>query len=163
MTKSVAKESELLLAVLKEHEELLAELYKAYAERFGENRDFWMELSRDETSHASWLNDLQDQIADCPDAMVAERFPVAAVEASIKYVKRQIEKAGKPEFKNANALSIALDLETALIENKYFEVMEGDHPRVKQVLQLLKQDTREHLDMVREAVRLQNDSTPDRA
>ena len=154
MTKSVAKEAELLLAVLMEHEEWLAELYRAYGERFGEHLDFWMELSHEETYHANWLYDLQHQIADCPDAMVVERFPVTAVETSIKYVKRQIEKAGKPEFKHANALSIALDLETALIENKFFEVLDGDHLRVKQVLQLLKQDTREHIEMIRDAVRL---------
>lgn len=155
MTKNVAKEPEVLLAVLEEHEELLAELYSAYGERFGENRDLWMELSREETCHASWLNDLQDQIRDFPDAMVVDRFPIAAVETSIKYVKTQIEKASKPEFKHTNALSIALDLETALIENKYFEVLDGDHPRVRQTLQLLKQDTREHIEMIRDAVKLQ--------
>jgi hypothetical protein len=158
MTKSVAKEAEQQLNVLMEHEELLAELYKVYGEKFGENLNFWMELSEEETCHSSWLNDLQNEIGDCPDAMIVDRFPILAIESSIEYVKRQIEKAGNSELKHVNALLIARDLEAGLIENKYFEVLEGDHPRVKQVLQLLSQSTREHLEMIRDAVKAEEDT-----
>lgn len=153
MTESMTKEAGQLLTVLKEHEELLAELYKVYAEKFEEDRDFWMELSREEVYHAGWLGNLQDEIGDCPDAMVVERFPVTAVENSIEYVKRQIAKAAERDFTHVNALSIAMNLEVGLLENKYFEVLVGDHPRVKQVLQLLAQSTREHLETVRSAIK----------
>ena len=153
MTNTIAKDTQPLLAILKEHEELLSDLYSVYAKRFEEHISFWSELSREETDHAGWLQDLADQIADYQNAFVADRFPVAAVKISIEHVNKQIEKATKHEFTHRDALSIALDLEVSLLENKYFEVLEGDHPRVKQVLQLLSQSTKEHLQTIRNAVK----------
>ncbi len=48
-----------------------------------------------------------------------------------------------------NALSIALYIEEALIERKFFEVIEGDSVGLKHVLLDVAAATRSHIDRVR--------------
>lgn len=50
-----------------------------------------------------------------------------------------------------NALSGAMYLEQALIENKYFEIFEGDSAQIKHILGILADSTREHYQRIRKS------------
>lgn len=147
---NVVKAPNRLLEALKVHEKEIARLYEVYAEVFPVYRSFWIELSKEEIEHANWIERLQAGIENGSEDFVVERFPVAAIEYSIGYVKELVYKAKEADFQFIDALSEALHLEEALIESKYFEVLGGDSAETKRTLTLLADSTREHYQKVKE-------------
>ncbi len=141
---NVAQKPEQLLDLLKEHENGLAELYKSYSEIFLEYKDFWQELAIEETRHAQWLDNLKTKIESGAGCFIIERFPINAIKTSLNFVNQCIGKAYEPDFQHINALSTALHLEEALIEKKYFEVLQGDGSDVKDTFDKLSADTQQH-------------------
>ncbi len=95
---NIAQEPQLLLNLLKEHEEGIAKLYIAYSEIFSEYKSFWEELSKEEIQHAKWLNNLQAKIEDGSCCFVLERFSSAAIETSLKFVNKCLFKAYEDGF-----------------------------------------------------------------
>lgn len=138
------------LNLLKDHEEALGQLYAAYAFRFPSDREFWLGLSREEQEHANWVQSLRSRIEDDPSSLVVDRFPTAAIEHSLAYIAKLIERAEASGTTRINALSNALDLERALLEHRYFEVFSSGDPQIHRTLQLLQQNTQTHLRKVQD-------------
>ncbi len=136
------------LDLLKEHELAIGRLYGAYARRFPRDREFWLSLSREERQHAQWVDSLRMRVDEDSSALVADRFPTGTIELSLAYVNRLTENADAPSLTRTKALSIALDLERALLEHRYFEVFRSDDPRIERTLQLLRQSTQSHQEKV---------------
>jgi rubrerythrin len=134
--------------LLREHEKAIGRLYAAYAHRFPRDREFWLGLAREEQQHAQWVESLQARVEEDPSSLAVDRFPTGTIELSLAYVNRLTENAGDPHLTRANALSIALDLERALLEHRYFEVFAGNDPQIQRTLQLLRQCTQTHLQKV---------------
>jgi rubrerythrin len=66
----------------------------------------------------------------------------------LEYIKNQITEAQNKKISAKNALSVARDLESGLIEKKFFEVFEPDCRELKQVLLDLADATREHYNRI---------------
>lgn len=147
---NTAKAPAEILEAMKEHEQALARLYGLYAEKYPEYKNFWMSLSLEENQHAAWLDKLWSEIENGSEDIVVERFPIGAVQRSTEYVKKLEDTVNQPDFTLVNALSTALRLEEVLMENKFFEVCEGDGVKTKRTLNLLAQSTMEHCHKVRE-------------
>lgn len=139
-----------LLEALKVHEKEISGLYKVYSDVFLLYRSFWLDLSKEETEHANWIERLQSRIENGSEVMVAERFPLAAIEHSIGYVKELAHQAKENDVEFIDALSEALHLEEALSESKYFEVLAGDSAETKRTLTLLAESSRKHYQKVKE-------------
>ena len=139
------------LNLLREHEEAISRLYAAYARRFPADRDFWLSLSQEESQHASWIGLLRERTEEESSGLIVNRFPAAAITHSLNYISRLIEGANRPDLTPVNALSAALDIEQALLENRYFEVFDSNSAEVRRVLELLAQETRAHIEKVRYA------------
>ncbi len=140
------------LDMLREHEKAIGRLYEAYARRFPQDGEFWLILAQEEQQHAGWIELLQTKVEDDPSAMIVNRFPAAAINYSLHYLSRLTEDAQQPSLTPINALSAALDIEQALLENKYFEVFTSDSAAIQRLLHLLTQATRAHLEKVRSAL-----------
>jgi len=147
---NIALAPEVILEAMKEHEQALARLYKVYASKFLEYKGFWTELSHEEVQHANWVDKLQTDIEDSTEDFIAERFPLGAIQLSTEFVKNQAIAADEPDFVFINALSTALRLEEALMENKYFEVIETDSAKTKHTLAMLARSTQEHYQRIRQ-------------
>ncbi|MFC1622634.1 hypothetical protein ACFL1Y_01395 [Patescibacteria group bacterium] len=139
-----------LVDMMIEHEQKIGELYTAYAKKFPEFKDFWSQLVQEEGDHAGLLNTLYSKIGQGVVFFEDGRFPKKGIQISLDYVKEQTERAKKGEVELINALSVAVDLEKSLLESKCFEVFESDTVELKNVLQKLADDTKEH------AVRIEN-------
>jgi hypothetical protein len=137
------------LDMLREHEKAIGRLYVTYAHRFPQDCDFWLGLSQEEDQHAQWIELLHSKIEEELSGLIVNRFPTVAISHSISYINRLIESANRPSLTPVNALSVALDIEQALLENRYFEVFESDSAEIKRVLELLSQGTKAHLERVR--------------
>jgi c-di-GMP-related signal transduction protein len=119
---------------------------------FPDYKDFWSELSGDETSHAKCIRELTSKIEQGLVYFNEERFQPAAIARSLQYIEQMQERALQPDFSLINALSIASFIEDALIENEYFEVFEGDSAELQEVLHILASATNEHWDRVHKAL-----------
>ena len=146
---NIAIAPEVILEAMKEHEQSLARLYERYALKFREYKGFWSELSLEEVQHARWIDKLQTDIKDSSEDFIVERFPLGAIQRSTEYVNKQADTADQPDFVLINALSTALRLEEAMMENKYFEVIETDSAKTKHTLAMLAQSTQEHYQKIR--------------
>ena len=72
------------------------------------------------------------------------------IQTSTVYVHSQIASALQHNLKLINALSIAVDIEQTMLENKFFQVFETDSIELKNVLQALEKATQEHLKKVKD-------------
>jgi len=133
-----------IIELLAEHEKEISRLYKEYARKFPEKKDFWSKIAGEEIGHASWIFKLRSQAEEGSLYFKEGRFKMEAIKTSLEYLKSQIAKAQNNKISAKNALSVARDIENGLIEKKFFEVFEPDCREIKQVLLDLAAATREH-------------------
>jgi len=107
-----------------------------------------MELSREEIQHANWISGLAARVEDGSDCFVVNRFPIGAIKHSIAYVEELANAPDQADFLLMNAISTALYIEKAMIENKYFKVFSGDGVETKRILNALAQSTQSHYQRV---------------
>ena len=140
-----------ILDLLAENEEAVARLYRAYAEKFPKQKDFWNDLFKEEIQHSRWIKKLST--GTHPPAQVKEdRFDEAVFKISFDYLEEKLAQATDDDLSHNDALAIALDIETGMFERGYFEVFEGDDPALKKVLNLLAKETKAHTDALRNAL-----------
>lgn len=136
------------LQMLIEHENTISELYAAYADRFSDHRQYWLELAHEETEHADAIRKLLP-LADRGNRVInAAGFKPAAVNTSITYLRDQIRSARGGFVTLRDALSTALDLEKAMIERKFFDIFETPAPEAQSVLMTLTEGTQKHIDTI---------------
>ena len=132
------------------HEEAIAALYKAYADKFPDDQDFWMGLSDEELHHAQWLRKLRDLIMKGMAKLNEGRFKVEPIERSIKYIEGYTRQAKNEEMTMLSALSVASDIEHALLEKKFLEIYTSDDERVAKTIETLQAATNAHRIMIDE-------------
>ena len=137
-----------IIELLAEHEKEISRLYQEYARIFPEQKDFWSKIVREEIEHANWIFKLRSKIKEGSLYFEEGRFKTDAIKTSIEYIKNQITKAQNNKISIKNALSVARDIESGLIEKKFFEVFEPDCREIKQVLLDLAAATREHYNRI---------------
>jgi rubrerythrin len=138
-----------IVSSLAEHEQAIGRLYRTYASRFPQHRDFWSRLADEEDQHAMWLRRLLVRVEEGLGCVRADRFDRSAVADSLRRVGQMVEEAAKPEFSSADALRTALAVEETLLEAEYFEVFEGTAAEVVQVQYCLADATRDHSRRIR--------------
>ncbi|MHC4156665.1 MAG: hypothetical protein ACYST6_17335 [Planctomycetota bacterium] len=139
------------IEMLTKHEETIGQLYKAYAERYTDHRDFWLGLSADEDQHARWINELRSKIEDGSVHFNQDRFQIPPIRHSLNYVEKMLLKSVEADFELIEAFSTAWYIEDALLENKFFEVFETDSADLKETLRKLSEATEEHRQRIHDA------------
>ena len=132
------------------HEETIGDLYTAFANRFPDDREFWAELSDEEYAHADWVRALAGRVEGGELTINEGRFSTKALENSMNYIKGWIKQAESEEITLLYALSIAKDIENALLDKNFFEVFEADSEDMANVLNALIEASGEHRDRVLE-------------
>lgn len=141
-------DTENIIGLLAFHEEVISRLYKVFANRFTDDRDFWLELSIEEIEHANWLHKLTERACAGEANLKAHMFKKPALENSINYIEGLIKNHELKIISKTNALSVAVDLEKSLLESRYFQVFESDFPETIETLHALERSTKEHLERV---------------
>ena len=140
-----------MIELLTKNEELIAELYTAYSEKFPDYREFWREIAEEEEKHARWMRSLQAY----PDDILSfdeGRIKPELMRISFSYLDQKIREASTEGITIADALTIALELETNMIERNYFKLFHGDSDELKSIFQDLESDTQNHTNRVRNAL-----------
>jgi EAL domain-containing protein (putative c-di-GMP-specific phosphodiesterase class I) len=140
-----------IMETMAKREEAVAELYKVYGEKFAPYRQFWLELSEEEVGHAGLIRQLIEKLRAGLVFFNNERFTAQAINDSLEYVRENIESLKTKEISEINALAIAYDLETGLLERKFFEIVESDSVEIKHLLSSLAEATSHHREVVKRA------------
>ncbi len=141
------------IEALANHEEAISELYRKYSDKFPDYEQFWLGLAEEEVLHAKWIRELMDEIEEGTAFFNEGRFNIVAVQTSLKYIKKQIVDSENQEISLPFALFLALDIENALLERKYFEIFEGDSVKLKHVLQDHAEAEDLHRDRIKKALK----------
>lgn len=141
-----------IIEMLAKNEKVISQLYKIYAKKFLDYKNFWSRLAEEEIEHAGWIYKLHSKIKEGSLYFNEGRFKKEALQSFLNYARNELVRTEIQEMLLINALSLALDIENTLIEHKYFEVFEGDSVELKQVLLNLDRATNEHLDRIKKVL-----------
>jgi hypothetical protein len=141
-----------VVQMLADHELALKELYQTYATALPSLKDLWLKLAEDEQRHADWLDSLGSGAGGANGPGPGSWPRPAAIETSLKYVRGQIVRARQAQVTLLIALSVAKDLESALLEKEFFKVAQGASPEVRAVLGRLITATETHWQTVTDAL-----------
>lgn len=137
-----------ILELMAQNEAAVAQLYAHYAQHFPQLNDFWTKLSKEEVEHAKIIRGLIPHVQQKTVFFNQDRFPRAAIESTLKYVSQEVARLKREKIPLMKALSIAFQIESSLIEKKYFGVFEGDNFKLKTLLNELRLATKRHVEMV---------------
>ncbi|NOQ43425.1 MAG: hypothetical protein GQ560_03070 [Dehalococcoidia bacterium] len=140
------------IEALANHEEAISELYRKYSGKFPDYEQFWLGLAEEEVLHTKWIRELRDDIEEGTVFFNEGRFNIVGVQTSLNYIKKQIVDSENQEISLPFALFLALDIENALLERKYFEIFEGDSVGLKNILQDLAEATELHRARIEQAL-----------
>ena len=136
------------IKLLIENEKLVSKLYAIYADKFTEEKKFWLEKVAEENTHAELLEGIWSIIQEIPSFFEEDRFSIEAIELTTSFVKDSIQKAESCSL--IDALSMAREIEHSLIERYFFKVMPGDSVLVQNAFVKIEQDTKKHREEIQE-------------
>lgn len=132
------------------HEERMAEIYRLFSDFSSSYTNFWKEMVVDETRHVAWLRILNERLKNGKLEINVQRFPREAVQLSLNYINQQIELYKREGISSKKAFMIAVDIESALIERKFFEAFEGLDEEAKEIVVRIIEETEKHQKKVKE-------------
>ncbi len=138
-----------VLQLLVQHEVAIKQLYEAFAATFAHRREFWQGLAADEQRHADSLGTLRLAAAT---KQLLERIRPQAIKSSIAYVESQAIKARARLLTLLQALALARDFETALLEKQFAVLIGAASKEVGAVITGLVAETEQHRKAILEAI-----------
>ena len=141
-----------ILALLAHNEELVGELYRKYAGRFPELKEFWNGLAQAENMHSAWLSHLNSGITE-KTLIVTDRFSPAAVTTFQNYLIRETADTGQKDYSEKQALTTALYIEKSFIEKDFYQCVTSTDRSTAEVLEAIMDESREHLELIRKKMK----------
>jgi thiol peroxidase len=141
------------LKTMVRNEEATSRLYKLFAEKFPQLKDFWTKLVDEEVDHAAHLAEFYKKVETGEMVLDEGRFSMLAVEAFAEHMKRILEYIAGKDITARDALEMALDVEETFLEKSFFEVIETDSPDVEGLLNTLSVSTEQHRERIKEKLR----------
>ncbi len=136
------------LRMLIDHEVAISDLYTAYAELFSDHGDYWNLLASEERQHADAISGLLEIVDGEVRVVETSGFKPIAIMTSIDYLRGHTSRARTSPVALPAALSIALDIEKAMIERKFFGIFDTAAPEARAVLKILEEGTHTHIETI---------------
>ena len=133
-------------------ENLANELYKVFAEKFPEERDFWLDIARDEQEHASIISMLGASIAEGGADFDENRFTAEEIKSSLESVKNSLAEAKSGDISMKDALAMSLELEEQILEHSYFEVFIPRTEGIRDFIAGVISATKRHRDKIKQKI-----------
>jgi hypothetical protein len=136
------------VGLLQEHEEALALFYRTCADYFPKYEEFWLSMTAEESKHADWIRRLRSKAETGSLAISDRHLREGAIRTSLEFVNKEILVSRRRPL--SKVLLIVMNVESGMIERKFFEVFENDSKEFKSLLGKLQKATQKHLERVRE-------------
>lgn len=135
--------NELIQEIIR-HEVSLEKMYKQFAKSHPNHRQFWSQIAREEALHVKWIKSLADHYTNGHIGLSDIKLNHQTLKTSISHLERQIEASKNGRLSLLNAVSIALDIEKSMIENKFFEIFDLGEGKRRQIRAGLEKETSKH-------------------
>jgi hypothetical protein len=126
----------------------ISKLYSLFSVQFRDYYVFWNDLSKEEKQHADCLNGLIKFIELGEILFHEDNVNAIALNTFIEYIIKIIDRAEKGGMIFKEALSISKDVELSLIEKIAFTHFDSVSDRMKSVLNLLEEKTKNHIERI---------------
>ena len=141
------------LELMARAEEAIERLYETCAGLWQENGEFWQGLAGEEKCHAGIIRTMADMLAGNPGHFQAGRpFSASVLKTFISGIEHQTESVKRSAVPELNAMRIALDIEQALIEARYAEVVKTEDRRFQELANDIVRETAVHRRMVEKKI-----------
>ena len=138
--------------MLIKHELAIKQLYETFSALFTTHQNFWKALAADEQKHADQLGTLRSDPNLNTWLFHEGRLKLPAIKSSVEYVERQIAKARGHTISLLEALSIARDIENALLEKQLAKLGDAVSSEIKSIIMALAAETEKHRTTIAEAL-----------
>ena len=139
-----------MLGKLAENEAALARLYTTYGELFPKKKALWNSLANEENSHAQMINKVAENSSGTFDTNEMD-LDVKLIQISLDYIAEKQIQADSGKLNLKEALTIALGIETGILERGSFDFLAGGPvPDFDNLFSELVMDTRHHSEKLRE-------------
>ncbi|MEI8138357.1 MAG: hypothetical protein WCI03_00660 [bacterium] len=128
---------------------LIADLYSEFGRTNQEMSEFWQDLALEEKEHAAQLTSVVHLQGKGLIFQDIGRFDTVAMAPLMDMVKKELESARLTPPSPIHALSVALDVETSLIDSHFYEIVKADSPEYQAIARELGADTKQHVEKVR--------------
>lgn len=143
-----------VMKVMAETERLIAELYRACAEIWVEDRVFWLETVAAEEKHADNIETMAGLIADRPERFELGRpFNPMAIQTIKTGLESNLERLKKGEITREKMLHLARDIEASVIEKSYGEIVGTKDLEYKTLVKEIITETVSHRKIFEERIR----------
>lgn len=123
----------------------MAAFYKACAQQWPEDADFWNGVAHQELAHACSVESMGALIELNPQHFtLARSFKVAAINTVIAGVNRNRELVSARQLLKRQALHSAYDIEKTVIERRFYELVETKDVRFLEIRNDIIEQTRKH-------------------
>jgi len=119
---------------------------------FTNRKDFWQRLAEDEQRHADTLGMLRSEPNINKLLLHDSQIKPQVIVLSIGYIVSQTERAQKGNFNLLQVLSIAKDLESALLEKQFSKLSDVASKEMRAILVNLAAETERHRNTIVEAL-----------
>jgi hypothetical protein len=128
---------------------LVADLYTEYGRTNEEMSEFWQELAEEEKEHANQLTSVLQFLKKGLIFQDIGRFDLTSMGPLMDKLNKEIESVRRKPPTTIHALSVALDLETSLIDSHFYEIVKADSDEYQAIARELGADTKQHVEKVR--------------
>lgn len=130
--------------MMEKHEIALSYLYETYGKKIPGHASLWSKLSMEERSHSFMINTFRGMLEEGTLEVGGRSFKTEEVQASMEKLNDHMNYARRNDITAREALEAALELEGGILENRIFEVREGDPEDLRRVLSAIAEQTRGH-------------------
>ena len=141
-----------VLELLIRHELAIKQLYEIFAVMFTDRQAFWQRLAGDEQKHANWIGMLRTEANMDKLLLHGTQLKPQAIKLSIRYVESQTARAQEGNLSLLQAISIAKDLESALLEKQFSKLNDFVPKEIMSTLMDLAVETEKHRKALVEAL-----------
>jgi hypothetical protein len=106
-------------------------------------------LASDKRKHAGWMRMLRGGIYAGDIIFKTDRFSLDEINASVVFVRVQVDFAHRNEVSLMQAFATAVGLEETAIQKGFFNIFEGDAPELQHVLIDIRVSINEHCQKIR--------------
>ena len=133
------------LELMAQAESTVERLYEACAAQWKEDEDFWQGLALEEKNHSEHIRSMISILTGNPGNFQPGRpFSAIALKTFISGIERDIESVTQFAMPELNALHLARDIEQAIIEGRFIEVVQTDDKSFRALADKIVGDTATH-------------------
>ena len=138
-----------IMKTLSEAELAVAMLYKECSLVWKGEQNFWLQLVSEEKKHAKNIERMAQILSRKPERFESGRpLNIVAIHTFIKGIKNNITRLKGEGMSVLNMLFIARDIERALIETKYAEILKSGDVEFNNLAKEIVLDTVRHKDLL---------------